>query len=90
MRSHRKPDLLFILTVFVGLGILVSSYIQYSRANPTLSDSAAPSAKLDVSSPAKTDNPLVLVANPVHTEQQFLVDSMMDNGVVVINSPNQQ
>ncbi|NOZ54300.1 MAG: hypothetical protein GXP08_14410 [Gammaproteobacteria bacterium] len=34
MKLHRKPDLLVILVIFVGLGVAISSYIQYSRANP--------------------------------------------------------
>ena len=33
MRTHRKPDLLFVLAVIVGIGVAVSSYIQYMRAN---------------------------------------------------------
>ena len=85
MRSHRKPDLLFTLTVFVGLGIVVSSYIQYSRANPTPSAAAAPSIKQPVKHQVKPENSLILVSNPVHTET--LIDD--DKGVLVINSAHQ-
>ena len=85
MRTHRKPDLLFILTVFVGLGIVVSSYIQYSRANPTPASAAAPTAKQQVAHPERPSNPLVLVSNPAHTDSR----SYDENGVVVISSPKQ-
>jgi len=85
MRTRRKPDLLFILTVFVGLGIVVSSYIQYSRANPTSGDTAAPNVKHPVMHQGKAQNPLVLVSNPVHTAPRFNDDI----GVVVNNSPTQ-
>ena len=83
MRTHRKPDLLFTLIVFVGLGIVVSSYIQYSRANPTPSIAEAPGAKHPVNSLDQSSNPLVLVANPSHTELR----NHDGNGVVVNNSP---
>ena len=85
MKTRRKPDLLFILTVFVGLGIVVSSYIQYSRANPTPSDAAAPSVKHPVLLQEKNQNPLVLVSNPAHTTPRFNDDI----GVVVNKSPTQ-
>ena len=85
MRTRRKPDLLFILTVFVGLGIVVSSYIQYSRANPTSGDVTAPNIKHPVVNKQKEQNPLVLVSNPTHTAPRFNDDI----GVVVINSPTQ-
>jgi hypothetical protein len=85
MRTRRKPDLLFTLTVFVGLGILVSSYIQHSRANPTLDKVAVPDTKHPVTHQVEPNNPLVLVSNPAHTTPAFHVD----NGVVVNNSPKQ-
>ena len=85
MRTRRKPDLLFILTVFVGLGILVSSYVQHTRANPTPGEVAMPNNKHPVATQEKVSNPLVLVSNPAHTTPRF----SDDNGVVVNNSPTQ-
>ena len=85
MRTRRKPDLLFILTVFVGLGIIISSYIQYSRANPSAGEAAAPNPKHQVANQSESSNPLVLVSNPAHTIPR--VDD--DNGGVVNNSPTQ-
>ena len=85
MRPHRKPDLLFILTVFVGLGIVVSSYIQYSRANPTVSVAQAPTTNQQVKHLDTPESPLILVSNPVHTEPK--IDD--NNGVLVINSSHQ-
>ena len=85
MRTRRKPDLLFILTVFVGFGIVVSTYIQYSRANPTPSSVAVPGTKHPATFKVKQPNPLVLVSNPGHTAPAF----HDDNGVVVNNSLKQ-
>ena len=83
MRTRRKPDLLFILTVFVGLGIVVSSYIQHTRANPTPGEATSPIEKHSVAAQDKTPNPLVLVSNPTHTAPRV----NDDNGVVVNISP---
>jgi hypothetical protein len=83
MRTHRKPDLLFTLIVIVGLGIALSSYIQYSRANPTRSIAAVPDAKHPVIFQDQSSNPLVLVANPSHTELR----NHDDIGVIVNISP---
>jgi len=85
MRTRRKPDLLFILTVFVGFGIMLSSYIQYTRANPTPGESVAPGEKVPVKYQNKSPDPLVLVSNPAPTAPR--IDD--DNGVVVNNSPIQ-
>ena len=85
MRTHKKPDLLFILIVFVGFGVLVSSYIQYSRANPTASVETAQSANQTVSQQETPSNPLILVANPVHTATQN-----HDNNGVLVNKSSKQ
>jgi len=85
MKTHRKPDLLFILTVFVGFGIVVSSYIQYSRANPSAGSVPASAVKQPVNIESGPATPLVLVSNPADTELRF----HDDNGVVVNKSSNQ-
>jgi hypothetical protein len=90
MRAQHKPDLLFIIIVFVGFGVMLSSYIQHMRANPTPSHSAAPAAELPVAQINNQINQLVLVSTPVQTEFLFNDDYYDDfgdsNGVVVNNS----
>ncbi|MGD8567818.1 MAG: hypothetical protein PVJ39_07005 [Gammaproteobacteria bacterium] len=44
MRTHRKPDLLFLLAAFVGIGVAISSYIQHLYTRPAIDESTYSSA----------------------------------------------
>ena len=67
MRTHRKPDLMFVLVVFVSIGIAVSSYIQYAQDHVTQGDSSTPSSNQPVSVQNSQDNQFILVSNPSDT-----------------------
>lgn len=44
MRTHRKPDLLFLLAVFVGIGVIISSFIQSIYTSPAVDEGSYSSA----------------------------------------------
>lgn len=64
MKIHKKPDLLFVLAVFVGLGVAVSAYIQYARNNANPSDSVALDAQQPIAAQNLQDNQMILVSSP--------------------------
>ena len=63
MRTYRKPDLLFILAVIAGLGVIVSAYIQYQRANANVPDDNSLMVKQQVIEKSGPDSSFVLVSN---------------------------
>jgi len=62
MKSHRKPDLLVLLVIFVGLGVAISSYIQYSRDNPNAPEQTSLPSKPHVTEQALYHGNFVRVA----------------------------
>ena len=63
MRTYRKPDLLFILAVIAGFGVIVSAYIQYQRANANVADDNSLMVKQQVIEKSGPDSSFVLVSN---------------------------
>ena len=63
MRTHRKPDLLFMLAVIAGIGVLISSYIQYQRANANLPEESALLVKQQVIQKSGPESSFVLVSS---------------------------
>ncbi|MGD8885985.1 MAG: hypothetical protein PVF34_10200 [Gammaproteobacteria bacterium] len=59
MRTRKKPDLLFLLALFVGIGIVFSSYIQHMQANPTLAESSSPTSSEQVAEKFSLENQIV-------------------------------
>ena len=76
MRTYKKPDLLFVLVVFVGLGVIISSYIQYERANANASDSTMLASKKSMIERPAPDNQFIQVSTPGKTI------SLVDSGAV--------
>lgn len=64
MKSHRKPDLLFMLVVFVGVGFIISSYIQYTNANANAEKSIPLAADKGSTVPAQNASKNVALAAP--------------------------
>jgi hypothetical protein len=62
MRTHRKPDLLFVLAVIASIGVAVSSYIQYMRANANAAEESQLSAKPVAQQKPVPESSLVLVS----------------------------
>ena len=62
MRTRKKPDLLFLLAVFVGMGIVLSSYIQHLQANPTAAEASSPTASEQVAKKFSQENQTVQMA----------------------------
>lgn len=65
MRTHRKPDLLFLLALFVGFGVVVSSYIQYSRAHPSVTESSSLEAREKLAREFSAENQLIQVSSEI-------------------------
>ena len=63
MRTHRKPDLLFILAVVAGIGVIISSFIQYERANANAASDGSLVAKQQVIEKPGTDGSFLLVSS---------------------------
>ena len=63
MRTHRKPDLLFILAVVAGIGVIVSSFIQYERANTNVENDNTLVAKQQVIEKPGPDGSFLLVSS---------------------------
>ena len=63
MRTHRKPDLLFILAVIAGFGVIVSSYIQYERANANAPDASTLVVKQELMEKSGPDSSFILVSS---------------------------
>lgn len=63
MRTHRKPDLLFMLAVIAGIGVIVSSYIQYQRSNANVPDDSSLVAKQQVNEKSGPDSSFILVSS---------------------------
>ena len=76
MKTHRKPDLLFILAMFVGIGFLVSSYIQYSHANANADSTASLAAKGGSLTAAQMPNKFLLVSSHDKTDAGLTADSV--------------
>lgn len=68
MKTHRKPDLLFILVVFVGVGFIFSSYIQYTHSNANAEQSAPLAASQDKQTAQNEQNKFILVASDAKSE----------------------
>jgi len=79
MRAKRKPDLMMLLVLFVGLGIAVSGLIQYLSMQPTRDETARSEIIKTYNSET---NQLVTVLMP----ERVLSDA---NGDVVNNSLQQ-
>ncbi len=62
MRTHRKPDLLFVLAVITSIGVAASSYIQYIRANANAVEENQLSTKQLAPQKSAPENSLVLVS----------------------------
>jgi hypothetical protein len=62
MRTHRKPDLLFVLAVIASIGVAASSYIQYMRANANVVKENQLSTKQLAQQKPVPENSLVLVS----------------------------
>jgi len=67
MRTHRKPDLLFMLAVIAGIGVIISSYIQYERANANVPDDSSLVAKQQVNENSGPDSSFLLVSSQSQT-----------------------
>ena len=67
MRTHRKPDLLFMLAVIAGIGVIVSSYIQYQRANANVPDEGPLVVKQQVNKNSDPDSSFILVSSQSST-----------------------
>ena len=67
MRTHRKPDLLFLLAVFVGIGVAVSSYIQYSRAHPSVPEQSSLASGQKLAKDFLLENQLIQVSSEYKT-----------------------
>jgi len=63
MKIHKKPDLLFVLAVIAGVGVTVSSYIQYARANANAPDESLLDAKQLVQKTQALQSSFVLVSS---------------------------
>ena len=73
MRTYRKPDLLFVLAIIVGIGVAISSYIQYVRANANAPDQSSLATKQ-------------LVQHKSAPESSFILVSSQQEPVVLTNS----
>ena len=63
MRTYRKPDLLFILAIVAGIGVIISSVIQYERANVNAEDDSTIVAKQQVIEKPAPDGSFLLVSS---------------------------
>lgn len=79
MRTHRKPDLLFVLAVIVGIGVAVSSYIQYVRANANAPNESELATKQLVQQKSAPETAFILVSTQPES-------AMVANGDPVNNS----
>ena len=67
MRTNHKPDLLFLLVVFVGFGVLLSSYIQYERREANEPENTSLAVKQSTMEHKRDENQFVLVSTPADT-----------------------
>ncbi|WP_455207153.1 hypothetical protein [Kaarinaea lacus] len=79
MKSHRKPDLLFVLAVIAGFGVTISSYIQYVRANANVPEESSLATKQLANHKLNSESSFILVSS--QTQQASL-----PNGDAVNNS----
>ena len=63
MRTHRKPDLLFVLAIIVGIGVVISSYVQYLQGNTNVPDESPLATKQLVQRKSAPESSFILVSS---------------------------